>query len=76
MCVDISASKLVNFVQNLAAQSGVTSMTLVFHVSNHSELYTFYSVHSNGCEGIQFLEASGRQGRKAQQRNDNRELGN
>ena len=63
--VDISTSKLVKVVQNLAAQNGATSLTLVLHVSNHSELYTYYSFHSNGCECIPFLEASGRQGRKA-----------
>jgi hypothetical protein len=49
----------------LAALSGATSLNLVFHVFNHSEFYTLYSFHSNDCDGIQFLEASGKQGRKA-----------
>jgi hypothetical protein len=65
ICVDISARKLVKVVQNLAAQSGATSLTLVLLVSNQLELHTLYSFHSNEWDGIQFLEASGRQGRKA-----------
>jgi hypothetical protein len=64
-CVGISASKLVKVVQNLAAQSGATSLNLVLYVSNHSELYTLCSFHSNDCDGMQFLEASGKQGGKA-----------
>ena len=60
-----SASNLVKVVQILAAYSGATSLNLLLHVSNHSELCTLYSFHSNGCDGIYFLEASGKQGRKA-----------
>ena len=64
-CVGISASKLVKVVQNLAAQSSATPLNLVLPVSHHSELYILYSFHSNDCDVIQFLEASGKQGRKA-----------
>jgi hypothetical protein len=40
-------------------------------MSNYSELYTLYSFDSNNFDGIEFLEASGKQEGKAEQRNDN-----